>query len=248
MEAASLGERIGAGKEAEVFAFGRDVVKLYPVGTGKAAAFREGAALALVEALGLPAPRAVAVKRIDGRWGLVMERAPTLTFAAGIARDPSAMPAYIEAAARLQLQINACSGSSLPGLNARLAANVAVAQILGPIRQRRLLDGIAAMPDGDRLCHGDFHLLNVLGTPQTAVVVDWIDACSGTPAADACRSFLLMRVRAARLADDYLGAYCRRAGIEPAEVLIWLPLLAAARIAESVPMEVDHLIALADRV
>jgi Phosphotransferase enzyme family len=37
----------------------------------------------------------------------------------------------------------------------------------------------ANMPDDDRLCHGDFHPLNVLGEASQPFVIDWPDACRG---------------------------------------------------------------------
>ena len=51
-----------------------------------------------------------------------------------------------------------------------------------------LLEAIAEMPDGDRLCHGDFHPLNILGDTADPLIIDWPDARRGEPAADVCRS------------------------------------------------------------
>jgi len=69
------------------------------------------------------------------------------------------------------------------------------------------------MPDGDRLCHGDFHPINVLGDLAQPLVIDWLDAARGAPAADACRSYLLLRLHAADLAEPYLDAYGRAGGV-----------------------------------
>ena len=79
--------------------------------------------------------------------------------------------------------------------------------------RRDLLDGIADMPDGDRLCHGDFHPMNILGEASQPVIIDWLDARRGDPAADVCRSYLLMKFHAAEIATTYLDAYCRAAGM-----------------------------------
>jgi hypothetical protein len=68
MQEVGLGEILGAGKEAEVFAHGPDrAVKLYRSPAAKAAAFREAAALAVVERLGVPAPQVHAVRRFGDR-------------------------------------------------------------------------------------------------------------------------------------------------------------------------------------
>jgi RIO-like serine/threonine protein kinase len=66
--APALGRRLGSGKEAEVFELGDAVIKLYKAGVPKRAVFREAAALAQAEALGLPVPSVGGVRQIDGRW------------------------------------------------------------------------------------------------------------------------------------------------------------------------------------
>ena len=109
----------------------------------------------MVETAGLPAPIVTSVGRFGDRWGLVMSRAPGPAFAEAMAGRPVA-PAALRAMARLQLRIHAAAGRGMPNLKARLAANIAGAELLGP-RRTDLLAGLDEMPDGDRLCHGDFH-------------------------------------------------------------------------------------------
>jgi hypothetical protein len=47
-------------------------------------------------------------------------------------------------------------------LKLRLAANIARVNVLDEPRKQVLLTRLADMPEGDRLCHGDFHPINVL--------------------------------------------------------------------------------------
>jgi fructosamine-3-kinase len=100
---------------------------------------------------------------------------------------------------------------------------------------------LAAMPDGDRLCHGDLHPLNILGDVDKPMIVDWPDACRGDPAADVCRSYVLLTLHASELAAPYLHAYCRLGKISRQAILDWLPYVAAAKLAEKVPGEADGL-------
>jgi Ser/Thr protein kinase RdoA (MazF antagonist) len=97
------------------------------------------------------------------------------------------------------------------------------------------------MPDGDRLCHGDLHPLNILGDVDKPMIIDWPDACRGDPAADVCRSYLLLTLHAGELAAPYLDAYCRLGKISRRASLDWLPYVAAAKLAEKVPGETDGL-------
>jgi aminoglycoside phosphotransferase (APT) family kinase protein len=241
-----LGPLIGSGKEAEVFDAGDRVVKLYraTAAAPKRAAFREASILALVESLGLPTPSVHAVGQIDGRWGIAMTRAEGPPLANAI-HSPDQVAACLERMARLQIAIHSQPGTHFGSLKARLAANIGRAGMLGEVLQRRLLHGLAALPEGDRLCHGDFHPWNILGPPGREVVVDWLDACAGDPAADVCRTYVLIRPVAPDLAMAYVETYAAAAGEGRDRILAWLRFVAAARLAEHVPDETEALLAMA---
>ena len=81
----------------------------------------------------------------------------------------------------------------------------------------------------------------VLGDAAEPMIIDWPDACRGDPAADVCRSYLLLTLHASELAAPYLDAYCRRGEISRQAIFDWLPYIAAARLAEMVPGETDGL-------
>jgi len=116
-----------------------------------------------------------------------------------------------------------------------VTAKLGRAPVLSADQRRRLLSRLEALPDGDRLCHGDFHPWNILGSPSSALVIDWLDATQGSPAADACRAFLLLSPAAASTALPYLDAYLSRSGLALEEVTSWLPALAGARLSEGCP-------------
>ena len=81
-----------------------------------------------------------------------------------------------------------------------LATNIAGTGLLDEPLKQILLGRLADMPEGDRLCHGDFHPINVLGQNSWPMVIDWPDACCGDPAADVCRSYLLLKLHAEDIA------------------------------------------------
>jgi aminoglycoside phosphotransferase (APT) family kinase protein len=146
--------------------------------------------------------------------------------------------------ARLNVWIHAQSAPQLASLKLRLASRIAVVTLIDDKTKAALLDGLARMPDQDRLCHGDFHPMNILGDMAQPVVIDWPDARRGDPAADVCRSYLLMRLHAEPLAGPYLEAYCRAGGYSRETITAWLPYIAAARLTENILGEADHLLAM----
>ena len=249
--ATQKGELLGSGKEAEVYAFGGNVLKLQRPHASKASAFREAAILALVEELRLPAPRVIAVGQTGGRWGIEMTRAPGPPFAEKM-MEPGGFAALLPDVIALHQLIHGAPGAGLMSLKARLGVRL---QFLGghPARldehlRRRLIAALAAMPDGDRVCHGDFHPFNIMGEPGSAVIVDWLDAACGDPAADVCRTYLLIGTVDETAATAYVDAYAAATAMSTADIYRWLPFVAAARLAENVPEETARLLALANRL
>jgi aminoglycoside phosphotransferase (APT) family kinase protein len=231
----SLGTLLGAGNVAEVFAYGALVVKLYKANTRKRSAFREAAHLTMVESLGLPAPTVHGVRQIGGRWGVLMSRADGSSYADQMIRGDEAVGVWLDRMASLHWRVHSHAGGQFASLKTRLAMNIAAAPVLHERRRGALLDELAILPDEDRLCHGDFHPYNIIGSPGHEVIIDWLDACLGCPAADVCRSYVLMRPHFPDLAAAYLDAYERVSGMRTDLILKWLPCVAAARLAEGVP-------------
>jgi aminoglycoside phosphotransferase (APT) family kinase protein len=239
-----VGRLLAIGNVAKVYEYAGGVVKLYKSPSAKAVAFCEAALHAAAEAAGLPVPRIRGVQQIDERWGLVFDRVEQASFAHRMKEHPHELHRYLDAMVRLQLRIHATRAIQFPSLKPRLAANIAGTALLGEPRRGELLSAFADMPDGDRLCHGDFHPLNILGDTEGPTVIDWADARCGEPAADACRTYVLLRLHVRELAAPYLDAYCRAAGISRRNVLDWLPYVASAKLAEDVTGERDGLLQL----
>ena len=198
----------------------------------------------MVEELGLPVPAVRGVRQVGERWGIVFDRIGAPSFVEQAAAKPERLPEFLDAMVRLQLRIHAQPAGQLGSQKLRLADRVSATPLLDGARRTSLLASLAVMPDGDRLCHGDFHPLNILGPPDAPVVIDWPDACRGEPAADACRSYLIMRHHAEPVAEPYLDLYCRMSGIAQSTIRAWLPLIAAARLAEDMPAERERLLAI----
>jgi aminoglycoside phosphotransferase (APT) family kinase protein len=245
MNEATPGALLGAGKEAEVRAHGHLAVKLYNAGASRHRPLREAAIQAFAETLGLPVPSVHEVRQIDGRWAIVMDRIAGVSFAEAVRRDAQTLPRYLERMVVLHLSVHRHEAVPLGGLRQRLAANMQAAPGLAPDERNRLLTRLHDMPDGNRLCHGDFHGRNVLGDLRHPVIIDWLDATRGDPLADVCRSYVLMRRTEPALAVSYVETYCARSGNAPQDVLRWLPFVAAARLAENVPQESDALLEMA---
>jgi len=121
-----------------------------------------------------------------------------------------------------------------PKQEPRLAAAIQRAEGLTAARRHVLLDSLAEMPEPDRLCHGDFHPGNIMGPPGQEVLIDWLDARQGDPAADVCRTYVLMRPVVPELASCYVNIYADGSAESRERIFRRLPIVAAARLAEGV--------------
>jgi aminoglycoside phosphotransferase (APT) family kinase protein len=197
---------------------------------------------AAVEAMALPVPAVWGVQEVGGRWGIVFDRINGGSFAERMTGNPSVIPECLQTLAQLHARIHAHPARQLGSLKSRLAANIAGAELLDEPLRQILLGCLADMPEGDRLCHGDFLPINVLGQNALPMVIDWPDACCGDPAADVCRSHLLLKLHAADIAEPYIDVYCNITNMPRASILDWLPYVAAARLSEDVPDDFARLL------
>jgi Phosphotransferase enzyme family len=241
-----LGRLLATGNTAEIFDWGSRVMKVYKSSAAKRAAFLEAARSAAVEALGLPVPRVWGVHEVGGQWGLSFDRVTQKSFAEQMRGNWNDVPRYLRCMARLHIRIHSHQAIQFAGLKVTLAANIAATALLDMPRKQELLDAIVDMPDGDRLCHGDFHPENILGDISEPMIIDWLDARRGDPAADVCRSYVLLKLHADEIAIAYLDAYCRLSDTDHDTVLRWLPYVSAAKLAEGVPDERDGLLKIID--
>jgi aminoglycoside phosphotransferase (APT) family kinase protein len=116
------------------------------------------------------------------------------------------------------------------------------------------------LPDGDRLCHGDFHPANLLPTQGSYSVIDWTVGSRGDPAADVARTRLLITLaevpadtsRAIRLLHRagrrlllaaYLAGYGSERPMNRSAVEQWSYVCAATRLADDIPGERTSLLA-----
>jgi hypothetical protein len=255
----TIGPALGAGREAEVFAWEPDaVVKLYRPGfLGYDA---EGSALRLLDGHDI-APKLVDVVDVDDRRGLVVERLRGPDMLRMLERRPWRLTFLARRLATAHRRIHRIAApDSLPDLREVMEARIQRAPLPAELREFALRE-LSVLPDGDRLAHGDYHPGNVLMTGDGDVVIDWAGAARGSPEADHARTLLLLRwadplpgtsplarglIMAGRsiFARTYAYHYRRAAAVSPHHVSSWLTVAIAARMSEGIEGEHPKLRAL----
>lgn len=260
------GRLIGEGRTAEVFEWdGGQVLKLYRASLPREWAAHEVAVVQALTAAGVAAPAVLATVEEEGRAGIVFERVDGRSLRQQITDAPWSTGRAGRLLARLHGELHARPvDAPLPRLREMIAGTLGDLRELLDADVDRVLSRLEALPEGDRVCHYDFHPDNVLGEGAAVRVIDWNNAALGDPAADVARTLLVLRSphlppdlpRTVRplvkglkrwLAGAYEREYRRRFGLSGPALEAWLLPVAAARLWEEVPGERDWLLGIVHR-
>lgn len=252
---------IARGRTAEILAWqDRQVLKLFYDWVPAGWAGREAQAARIVSATDLPTPKLLGELTLDGRLGLIYERVTGEPLLNRLGSKPWLCARYAREFAGLQAAIHRQRGAGLPSYRGELENTIHRIEGLPPGWVEIALDRLSGLPDGETLCHGDFHPDQVMMTSTGQVVLDWMTARAGQPAADVARTVMmlrfgpvlnaswLMRLLTNLLRGIFFRAYLRRyfelnPAVTAAAVDAWLPPVALARLAENIPGEKEKLIA-----
>lgn len=194
---------------------------------------------------GLPVPKFMGIEVTDRGLTLSMEHLPGETMLDQIEREPLRLEEFLRKSVEWQITIHNAPAPELPPMSERLRQQIQSVLSIADIRKSELLSQIPEVGSETQLCHGDFHVQNILVNDTQLAIIDWMDATRGNPLLDVCRSYLLYLGVDASVAEMYLSEYCRQSSANPKDVTRWLPLLAAARLSEHVsPAEEDRLMTL----
>lgn len=259
-----LDRPIANGGTAEIYAWKEgEILKLFKDYMDLASIEREARISRAVFASGLPVPAAGEIVQVNGRFGLVYERVEGSSMWEELAKRPWRCIRSARRMAELHADMHASTTTvDLPSQRLKLVGKFVRAKALGARLQSKAVAALEAMPDGDRLCHGDFHPGNILVSPNGERIIDWLDASCGNHLADLARTTILIRGGAETsqipnaivrpflrlLHVAYVRHYFRLRPGGRDEYRQWLPIVAAARVSEEIPELEAWLIAQAEKV
>jgi Ser/Thr protein kinase RdoA (MazF antagonist) len=183
---------IGKGLTADVYECGEGrLLKLFFGAVTREHAEWEFRVTKAVRDAGIAAPAAYELAEVEGRLGIVFERLRGTT----LYREVQSKPWKLFWAAQLLGRLHATLHQHrAPEWFPRQREQIEHWMSLAPISEERRAEiraGYAAIPEGDRICHGDFHPENVFITPEGAAIIDWTTATRGNPASDVARTSAL---------------------------------------------------------
>lgn len=224
---------IATGNTASIYVEGDIVTKVYTT-ADRATVELEASKQRASQALGLPVPAVIGVTEVDGKPALTMAYVPGRTMLAAVGDDWNALPGFLARSVEIQRSMHAVAARDLPSMKDKLEQQIRSAKGVPDSRKSELIAELDHLGPEKSVCHGDFHLQNLIVNGDDVTIIDWMDATAGDPLLDVCRSYVLYGSESEVAADMYLQEYCSQSGISPAEVLRWVHIIAAARLSELV--------------
>lgn len=255
---AILAKPIAAGRTAEIYEWDADhILKLYRDWCPSDWVDYEARIAGAVHEAGIPSPATGEIIEVNGRRGLVYERIEGISMLQDMNAHPWTIFKHARSLAELHVKINQQSITGLPSYKNRLNYDIRKTQHLSEDLRQKILAMLDVLPDGEKLCHGDFHPDNILITDYGPMVIDWMTACSGSPWTDVARASLLLSIGAKAASQQvnpmirmaiklyhwtYLNRYRVLVPDTKNELNRWMPVIAAARLNEDIAPEREALI------
>jgi uncharacterized protein (TIGR02172 family) len=118
--------------------------------------------------------------------------------------------------------------------------------------KKALVNEIKEISEGNQICHGDFHPLNVLLSPKGPIVIDWNNSHIGNPLEDIARSKLILvgasrmypslKKTVDRFREVYLDRYFQLNQNGQDQIDRWWPIVSAIRLLDDIPELEDWLL------
>jgi thiamine kinase len=260
----TLGKLLGEGRTAEIYAWGdAQALKLYRVGWPASWVEHEAQVSSAVATTGLPVPAVGGTLDFDGRYGILFERISGPSLLRQFGSRPWTVTQSVRVFTDLHLAMSRQHVSGLPSQREELARRIQEAPIVPEAIRTEALERLTQLPDGDELCHGDYHPDNVLMTRNGPIIIDWGSASRGHPLADVAQTELLLQVgeppsspmqswllssARALVHRVYIRRYLRLSSASARDLAAWRFPIAVARLGEGIVEESDKLLRLIEAV
>ena len=222
---------------------------------------REYAVYCVLAQAGLPVPRAYELVDVGGAPAILMDRLSGPTMQQALASHPLRTARFGRELALLHAEIGRHSVATQEIRTTRAKAEWCIGRSrnLPESSGRAVREILQGLPDGDALCHGDFHPGNIILHDGTSYLIDWVGASRGDFLADVAHTYLLLRVvprlphvgrflhmlqvRVGRaLAESYLAQIASLGVLDYRRFSAWLLVNAAERTYHGLPSEQERLL------
>jgi aminoglycoside phosphotransferase (APT) family kinase protein len=250
---------IAVGRTAEVYAWAENqVLKLFYDWVSLRSVQKEHEITRLAHQAGVPVPQVFELIHHENRHGIIYEHVSGRTMLQQLVTKPWHVRKLSRQLAELHFAIHQVPLVEMPSYREHWLSDIERVYNLSPEFKARLLAVVNQIPEVNQLCHFDFHPDQVVFTARGPLILDWMTACRGDPAADVARTQILltigkppdaswwMRMLAHVLGRVAIQYYLHRylkinPSVTKAKIQTWLAPVAAVRLLENIELEVPRL-------
>lgn len=183
-------ERNTSGFTADVEKYGDEsIIKIYRDYVPQADIDREILCTLCVQGKGLPVPEYRGYKIHEGKQAIILEYIEGESMMKVLSAGEIEPEELADAFAKIHYDMHQCSADGLEEGKLRLERLLRLSEPqLGTDLMTRCLKLMETLPEGNKLCHNDFHPGNILCGKRGMTAIDWSDATCGDPMADVART------------------------------------------------------------
>ncbi|MFM9277051.1 aminoglycoside phosphotransferase family protein [Paenibacillus jiagnxiensis] len=238
-----IGALIGQGNTADIYDAGdKKVVKLFKQGDSLDHARQEFENSRLLNGLDLPISKSYELVTYEERHGIIYDKIEGESLLDLVLRTGD-VERYATVLALFHKQILSCKLGGAASLKSILKRNIECTKDLTDLCKSQLYTALEELPDGDRLCHGDFHFDNVLVHEGKNYMIDYMNVCRGHEYGDIARTVYLIEMtpvpsqmidseRILWMKKRATDVYLLEMGVTRGDLADWLLVTAAARLSE----------------
>lgn len=249
-----VGKMIAQGNTAEIFDYGNhSILKLYRDGLPKSLCHDEFEKTQVAYQLIKNVPKPVDTISFDERVGAIYEKLSGKTMLKKLLSSPWRVAQYAKALARYHINIQKPVAVEFPTVKEKLKADIDRVDLLSDTEKHCIYRNLDALPNGDTLCHFDYHPDNIILHDIGYSIIDWMTACKGDKLSDVARTGIILKFsRIPRVPaiinllvgrfqrnvyKNYINEYLNLTQENMHNIEKWEPVVAAARLSEWIPTE-----------
>lgn len=244
-----LHEKISQGNTAEIFLYDKNkIVKLFKEKMPfEAINYEYRISVVLQEKLD-NIPKVFDLLTYNNRYGIVYEEVKGIDMLNILTQKRGKLKDCAKKMAQIHASLHKEDINIAYSLKDKLKNDIENIVELTNEEKEKIKQHLDSLPDGNKICHFDFHPGNIMFKGDTPMVIDWMNACMGTRGADMARTCLLLtggevahagfllkfwiQMFKKRIEKLYYKEYKKITGISDEEVEQWMLPVAAARLTE----------------
>ncbi|QNO16559.1 phosphotransferase [Alkalicella caledoniensis] len=186
------GKVLGIGNTATVYKLSNEkVLKLFNKGYPKDAVEREFSNAKMIEKMGFLKPQAYEMIKVEGQMGIIYDMVQGYSLVEWVMRTGN-VEECASLMAKLHKEILDNSVDKVPDYKGLLKHDILRARNVDPVKLEKILQKLNALPEGDVLCHGDFHPGNIMISNGKPAILDFMNICRGVYLFDVARTVFLV--------------------------------------------------------